>query len=161
MTTSNHTCQSAFQNGTASRATYPLQRGEYKLSEAKNTLLKWAKEVQSIDDYQRGVLSRPALACCAVDEISSWLKQCPVNIAELIGYDILPGIAALTGDGVPLRVVKSLLKTATKQSTRIVADCEASRVALARAQRISIPTSINETLQMIDKALAPVNDYAA
>ena len=120
MTNFKHPEQSAFNTGAARRAVHPLRSGKYKLVEARRKLLKWAQDVQSIHNYRRGLVSHPVLACCMLHESSNWLAQCPANIADLIGYSILPGITALNVDGVAPQVIATLIKSATAQSTDIV-----------------------------------------
>ena len=60
----------------------------------------------------------------------TYLKSIPGRLAELIGYKILPAIAALEGDGVPKAVVQHLLSRAETDAKRLIADCEAARLRL-------------------------------
>ena len=64
------------------------------------------------------------------DERGTYLKSLPARLAERIGYDILPGIAALEGDGVPKAEVQRLVRRAETDAQRLIAECEALRLRL-------------------------------
>jgi hypothetical protein len=63
-------------------------------------------------------------------ERGTYLKSIPTRLAELIGYKILPGIAALEGDGVPKAEVQRLLRRAESDAQRLLTDCETVRLRL-------------------------------
>lgn len=166
MTTFKHPDQSVFNKGAARRAVHPLRSGKYKLVEARLKLLNWAHDVQSIHDYRRGLVSRPALACCMVHENSNWLAQCPANIADLMGYSILPGIAALNADGVAPQVIATLTRSATAQSKHILNAAGITQAVPGWPQRhgVKLPAQpitavkacIAVALRIVDQALAQV-----
>ncbi len=58
------------------------------------------------------------------------LKSVPCQLAEKLGYDILPAIAALTADGVPKTVLAAELKLAQATANQLLKDCEVQRVRL-------------------------------
>jgi hypothetical protein len=63
-------------------------------------------------------------------ERGKYLKCIPELLAHLMGYKILPGIAALEGDGVPKAEVERLTRRAESDAQRLLADCEAARLRL-------------------------------
>lgn len=63
-------------------------------------------------------------------ERATYLKSIPTRLAHLIGHTILPGLAALEGDGVPKAEVQRLLSRAETDAPRLLAHCEAARIRL-------------------------------
>jgi hypothetical protein len=63
-------------------------------------------------------------------ERGSYLKSIPVRLAELVGHKVLPGIAALEGDGIPRAEVIRLKHRAEIDAHQLPADCEAARLRL-------------------------------
>jgi hypothetical protein len=63
-------------------------------------------------------------------ERGAYLKGIPAQLAELLGYTILPAIAALEGDGVPKAEVQRLLSRAETDAQRLIDACEALRLRL-------------------------------
>jgi hypothetical protein len=63
-------------------------------------------------------------------ERGAYLKGIPAQLAELLGYTILPAIAALEGDGMPKAEVERLLSRAETDAQRLLDDCEAVRLRL-------------------------------
>jgi hypothetical protein len=58
------------------------------------------------------------------------MKSIPAQLADLIGNKILPGIAALEGDGVPQAEVQHRLSRAETDAQRVLAECESVRQTL-------------------------------
>ncbi len=166
MTNHPSVCQTAFRRGIEQRRETPLREGYYKLKEARGCLMSWQTEVKTIAKYRRKEVSRHALNCCMPDEISSWLKECPDYIAHLIGYKILPGIAALALDGVRPNHVRTVSAAATAQATTIIDRCEAVRAGIAKNISLEyelmqrgescIQPLIEEAIRMVDAALSEI-----
>lgn len=88
-----------------------------------------AKRIQFGGTFRANEIIGPCLACMA-DESGTCLKSLPAYLAKLIGYDILPAIAALEGDGVSKSEVPRLLSHAETDAKRLISDCEAIRLRL-------------------------------
>ena len=126
-------CYDIFDANRAARAKHPLDRGAYKLREARRNLDHWQDLINIITERMLSggkFRTDEALVCCMAYERGSYLKSIPVRLAELIGHQILPGIAALEGDGIPRAEVIRLKHRAETDARQLLADCEAARLRL-------------------------------
>ena len=127
------TCHDILDAARAQRTKYPLDSGLYKLREAEHTIEDWRRLVNTIGERVRtggkfGINEN--LGPCMAPDRGTYLKSIPARLAERIGYDILPGIAALEGDGVPKAEVQRLVRRAETDAQRLIAECEALRLRL-------------------------------
>ena len=98
-------CVLAFDKKQKERKQYPLRSGKYKLDEVGQTLDKILRGFDNIVDYRNGKNRQPYgqvdlggfLAC----EMHTRLRNVPTMLSEILGEKVLPGVAALTGDGFP------------------------------------------------------------
>jgi hypothetical protein len=129
----NTPCHDAFNAAQKRRARYPLSSGRYKLEEAKNRLNQLHKLVTTVAD-RVGTGCKfgetESLGPCMAYERGTYLKGIPAQLADLLGYTILPAIAALDGDGVPKAEVQRLLSRAKTDAQHLIANCEAVRLRL-------------------------------
>ena len=133
MTKSPYHCQDAFNTGTADRATYPLHSGIYKLRDARNNLNRCADTVANISAYQREGpdAGRGWFGCCTHEDADVWLKSLPEVLAHELGYNVMPAIRALAGDGVPADKVAGCLHRAQGKVDGLVPLCDTARGWLA------------------------------
>ena len=127
------TCHDIFITARAERAKYPLTKGQYKLDEGEQAINQLLKLVTTIAKRVRtgGKFGETEnLGPCMADERGTYLKGIPAQLAELLGYTILPAIAALEGDGVPKAEVQRLLSRAETDAQRLIDECEALRLRL-------------------------------
>lgn len=127
------TCNDNFNTARAERAKYPLSEGRYKLRVAQDTINHWRELVTTITERVRtgGKFAQDEnLGPCMAYERGTYLKGIPAQLAELLGYTILPGIAALERDGVPKAEVQRLLSRAESDAQRLQDECEAVRLRL-------------------------------
>jgi hypothetical protein len=127
------TCHDVCETARGERAKYPLSAGRYKLEEAENRINQLHKVVTTIADRvcTGGKFGETEnLGPCMATERGAYLKRIPAQLAELLGYTILPAIAALEGDGVPRAEVQRLLRHAETDAQGLLADCEAVRQRL-------------------------------
>lgn len=128
------TCHDTFAEAQLRRRSYPLEAAVYKLREARHRLSRMMKTIDAIGDLLRqpgSVRSGSALGpCCTTDDKAIWLKGVPDQVAEMLGYDILPAIATLTGDGVPKTDLAVERNIAQATAIQLLKDCEAQRVRL-------------------------------
>ncbi len=121
------TCHDIFNAARAERAKYPLTHGRYKLREAEHALGRWRATVETIAERTQGGSSfgeAENLGSCMSYERGAFLKELPKKVAELVGYHILPGIAALEGDGVKKAEVQGLLSRAETDAQRLLIACD-------------------------------------
>jgi hypothetical protein len=70
--------------------------------------------------------------CGTTDDIDTWIKDIPTQVAQMLGLHILPAIAALTGDGIPQSDVTGEVARANPDATKLLNDCEHQRKRLQR-----------------------------
>ena len=127
------TCHQLFDTAREKRKAHPLHSGGYKLREAENRINQLHKLVTTIADRvcTGGKFGETEnLGPCMATERGAYLKGIPAQLAELLGYTILPAIAALEGDGMPKAEVERLLSRAETDAQRLLDDCEAVRLRL-------------------------------
>lgn len=127
------TCHDIFNAARGERAKYPLSAGRYKLKEAEDRINQLDKLVTTIADRVRagGEFEQDeSLGPCMATERGTYLKSIPAELAELLGYTILPAIAALEGDGMPKAEVQPLLNHAETEAQRLIDEFEALRLRL-------------------------------
>ncbi len=127
------TCHDVCDTARGERAKYPLSAGRYKLREAENRINRLYTLVTTIAERvcTGGEFGETEnLGPCMATERGAYLKGIPAQLAELLGYTILPAIAALEGDGVPKAEVERLLSRAETDAQRLIDACEALRLRL-------------------------------
>jgi hypothetical protein len=130
------TCFDIFNTARAERAKHPLREGQYKLNEAIASIDRWRALIGTITERLRTGVGFGKYECigpCMAYERGVYLKSIPARLAHLVGYEILPGLAALEGDGMPKAAVERLLSRAETDAQRLLADCEAARLRLKGA----------------------------
>ena len=143
-------CQKAFDAGKANRELNPLSPGTHKLTETYGT---WRRQYDGLnliesaledkinipDDYQLGGWTG-----------ADWrgeLKRLPEDLAEDLGYRILPGVLSLYDYVTAIPETAKLVGRAGKQASGIVNMCEQYRPLIAR------PTKwCNATIERINAA---------
>jgi hypothetical protein len=128
-------CRAAFDEAEAFRRSVPLPSGRHKLREAASELAQIRATVDAIGDSTRNpkdYCPGQSLGMCTMDDRAVWLKRLPKILAEKLGRKILPGIAALAGDGVPPDVAAHESREATEQAEQLLTRCEALYARLKR-----------------------------
>lgn len=152
------TCHDVCDTARGERAKYPLPSGGYKLRGAKNRINQLHELVTTIADRVcTGGKFRETenLGPCMATERGAYLKGIPAQLAELLGYTILPAIAALEGDGVPRAEVQRLLSRAETDAQRLLDDCEAVRLSLKggiKHEYDAMRRGESELLRLLDSA---------
>ena len=62
--------------------------------------------------------------CCTTEDKAYWIKSIPAQVAEKLGYNILPAIAVLTNDGLSKRDTDATLDIANGMAKALLKDCE-------------------------------------
>ena len=65
-----------------------------------------------------------SLGSCLSDEMDGYLQHTPSMVAEILGHDVRPAIAALEGDGLSPDEVQSLLRSGTNWINNILRECD-------------------------------------
>ena len=126
-------CRRAFDQGQASRRKHPLNRGAYKLRETQQNLNLMITTLDAVGDYLR---RRPqhrgpmGLGGCTTDDKAIYLKRIPTTLAKMFGYDVLPAIATLTGDGVPQHNVRQALGQIQRRVEYLLDECDVQHARL-------------------------------
>ena len=128
------TCHDAYIDAQQRRTQYPLKSGMYKLEEA-NHLLK--RIVATLERRGRAlcppVASTPTpLPLCVDHEFRSWTRSVLSLIADEQGYNVVAGLAALTGDGFSPREVEKLRADTQPRLNDLIEACDALRRSLPR-----------------------------
>lgn len=127
------TCHDTFAAARAERLEYPLTKGQYKIAEARQDIAAWRELVLTITARLRTggkFRTDENLGPCTAEGRGAYLKGLPARLARLIGFKILPGIAALAGDGMSKAEVECLLRRAEADAELLIADCESLRLRL-------------------------------
>lgn len=160
-----HPCQSAFEAGRLQRSRHPLQAGDYKLRDAEDGLRRGLETVtRAMADRTVGGGRPRCFGCCTSDELGVWLKRQPGYIAEVLGRDVLPGVAALGGDGLAAADVATELQAATLSARVLMVELMAAHDLLQQGsgpERARM-TQGQSTLQpLFEHALSIVRDARA
>ena len=99
------TCFEAYEAAEITRNRHPLSNGEYKLRECSDRLGSTLEELSRIQDLVSGRGDKWSLMHCTSEDKHLWLKGVPAAVAWRLGYEVIPGLRALTGDGVPEAVI--------------------------------------------------------
>jgi hypothetical protein len=128
----NANCYEAFNKATAERKKDPLPRGEYKLRECRSRLVRCKKELVSIQRLVSGKADRWALGCCTSEDKHIWLKRLPEAVAHWLGWSLIPGLHALTADGVSAQAIESISGPIGRETNLLLSRLEAVRQAIAK-----------------------------
>ena len=125
-------CYEAFHQGRALRLQYPLRHGQYKLEECQSRLQSCRDEVDRIRAVVRNEACRWSLMHCTADDKHIWLKDLPRHIAHRLGYEVLPGLAALGEDGADQRDVDIAFPHIEQAAHALVDRLESVRVTISK-----------------------------
>ncbi len=131
------TCIDIFNQSLNDRnAHHPLAYGRYKLVEARHWLNRACRNIDlMMKDFDNPYRKRIYLGC-TVDDRSTWLKHTPLNVAEGLGYEVVPGIGALLGDGVSLTTVNNIKAKVLPEINQLVVDCDEVRDQISKSIKV-------------------------
>ena len=127
-------CALAFDRKQKERKQYPLRSGKYKLDEVGQTFDKILRGFDNIVDYRNGKNRQPYgqvdlggfLAC----EMHTRLRNIPLMLADFLGCDIQPSVAALVGDGLSTSIVTQEIQKINAFTSQFLSDCDAAHLLL-------------------------------
>jgi len=126
------TCYEVFQDGCLTRIKHPLPYGHYKLRECWERLGGTARELDRIKELVSGRGDKWSLMHCTSEDKHVWLKSVPYSVAWRLGYEVLPGLKALIGDGVPQAEIDSLFPTLAQNVKALVSRLETARRRISK-----------------------------
>ncbi len=92
-------CYLAFGEGKAQRVSYPLREGRYKLEELEGSFISLQRTLYMVRDFVSGDSRSTYFGGCVASDKHSWLKRLPLEIANSLSYNLLPGLLALKNEG--------------------------------------------------------------
>ncbi len=128
------TVKNTFKDARNRRIKYPLILGADKLRETRWSLSRMQETMYQIGEYLKNpshfykgqILGH----CCTTDDKAVWIKSIPAKVADLLGYNILPAIAALKNDGLSKRDTDTAFDTAKQRAEALLEDCERQQTRL-------------------------------
>ena len=126
-------CRRAFEVAQKNRRKHPLTRGDYKLRDTQRNLGRMITTSDTIGDHLRHPPKHRApvaLGGCTTDDKAVYLKRLPTAVATMFGHDVLPAIAALTDDGVPLNDVRQALGRIQRRVDHLLDKCDVQHARL-------------------------------
>ena len=120
-------CRRAFEQAQRNRRNHPLKSGVYKLDNALTAIRRLLRTMVAMYDHQNGTAwpgNPVSLWSCLSDEMDEYLQHTPAMVAEILGHDVRPAIAALEGDGLSPVEVQSLLRSGTIWINDILRECD-------------------------------------
>ena len=162
----NKNCQKSFDLGKANRGKNPLRAGSLRLEEA---YYAWRRRYDALNEIESALEDKIEIP--ADYELGGWtgadwpdeLEQLPENLAEDLGYRILPGVLSLCDYAEATPETATLAAKAEKKSSDIVNICERYRTSITRPtkrhnatiKRISSARYlVIQTLMMIEDSFA-------
>ncbi len=121
-------CRAAFEDWQIKRAAYPLPFGDYKLREALSRMEQYLNNLDDVARLQRAKQAKVAPLRPQVPEGGSgWIMRIPEAIAFDFGYNVLPGVEALVGQGLPPAKVGQLTRLARARADDLIMRCDRVR----------------------------------
>ena len=143
-------CRKSFNSGKANRELNPLRAGSYKLEEAYDT---WRRRYDALNEIESALEDKIEIP--ADYELGGWtgadwpdeFERLPEDLAEDLGYRILPGVLSLCDYAEATPETATLAARAEKKASDIVNICERYRPSITR------PTKrCNATVKRISSA---------
>ena len=143
-------CRKSFYLGKANRGKNPLREGSYKLEEAYDT---WRRRYDALNVIESALEDKIKIP--ADYELGGWtgadwpteLERLPEDLAEDLGYRILPGVLSLCDYAQATPETATLAARTEKKASDIVNTCERYRPSITR------PTKrYNATIKRISSA---------
>ena len=127
-------CVLAFDKKQKERKRYPLRSGKYKLDEVGQTLDKILRGFDNIVEYRNGehglFYEKSDLGGFLAFEMDTWLRDVPTTLSGFLGYKLLPGVAALVGDGLSTSIVTQEVQKLNAFTSQFLSDCDAAHLLL-------------------------------
>lgn len=140
-------------------------KSAYKIRESQSNIESITSTVTAIIEHvSNGECSSPPvlLGGCTSADKDIWLAALPSNLADELGFNLIPAIAALSVEGVPEPAIESFAQSINSSVQQLLDDCDAVQAAIsnsiaeeyARMKRgqSSMLGICNDALQIADRA---------
>jgi hypothetical protein len=118
-------CRKEYKDGLNNRIQHPFPFSIYKLRERVSIWNSFTRTINEIKDYKNGLTNPYMFDGCAPYETSIWLKWRPTEISYRMGYDVVPAIDALKGDGVDQNTIERIKRKFIPEIEELIDDCDA------------------------------------
>lgn len=155
-------CYQSFGQGWSARINYPLQSGRYKLEELTWAFCSYRDTLGLVRNYVTGKSRDTFLGGCVSSDKHVWLKRLPLDIANCLGYNLLPGLLALKLEGA--KCVDSEYPAIERECLELLEHLECTRIAVDKNIKLEyqhmkrggslLEPLIKEALVLVQKALA-------
>jgi hypothetical protein len=125
-------CYDTFSEACLTNLRHPLPYGRYKLVECKVRLRQIVQELNRIEALVAGRGDKWSLEHCTSEDKHFWLKSVPNLVAWCLGYEVLPGLRALTGDGVPKAGIDAAYPSIEVEVKNLVSRLDSARQMIAK-----------------------------
>lgn len=125
-------CYDTFSEACLTRLRHPLPYGRYKLVECNERLGQIVQELHRIAALVAGRGDKWSLMHCTSEDKHFWIKSVPNMVAWRLGYEVLPGLRALTGDGVPKARIDAAYPSIEVEVKNLVARLDSARQMIAK-----------------------------
>ena len=121
-------CFTVYKQALKQRRQYPLRSGAYKLREAALSLNRYKQEIELLAECLH--CKRPLRGLSTYGDHAPWLKKTPQDIADMLGYIVLPAIQKLNADGVSEPVLSQKLPWFEQEIINIVNECDTTSAVM-------------------------------
>lgn len=141
----------------------PLPKGRYKLEQASWELGRIRSNIDNVAKVvrnQNAKEAKAALVGMAPEERGLYVKQVPAHVANILGRLILPGVAALGGDGLHAQRPAVLVAQSKRQAGAILDNADYVHDRLRAGVQVeyhAMKTGGSFLLPLIDDAEALVS----
>jgi len=132
LTLAYETCFDAYAEARLARKSYPLTSGEYKLHECRDRLGSTLQELGRIQNLVSGHGNKWSLMHCTSEDKHLWLKGVLTDVAWRLGYEVIPGLRALTGDEVPKASINAVCPDVRLRVAGLMPRLELTRQLIAK-----------------------------
>ena len=127
-------CVLALDKKQKERKQFPLRSDKHKFVEVDIVLNRMLRNFDKIVEYRNGKNRQSyghfTTSFFQADEIHTWLRDVPTTLSGFLGYKVLPGVAALVGDGLSTSIVTQEIQKLNAFTSKFLSDCDAAHVLL-------------------------------
>lgn len=99
----------------------------YKVRESRDNIIRMINTLNEIISVVSSGESHPVpilLGGCTTEDKSIWLKDLPGNLANELGYNLIPAIQALNVEGVPEATIDRFIQSIKGDVCQLLKDCD-------------------------------------
>ena len=163
----NDQCTEIFNQRKSERTHHPMPFGRYKLKEALDRLKRDYENIDDMMGSHNDTFKPKNYTCCTDEDKAIWLKKVPNGIAERFGWEVIPSIDALIGDGITTSEINKIKSIYVPRIENLVNDCEKTRRKISKnidieynnwkKERSDIQPLLNESISIVEEILTITN----